>query len=74
MRVKLNRYLEPEQPRLLDVCHTVFICQGIWHYLVLNWGNTAELDVLSWTIAVSVLLEDQTRLNLFDTQCSSVFR
>ncbi|EJD07970.1 uncharacterized protein FOMMEDRAFT_101388 [Fomitiporia mediterranea MF3/22] len=39
---------------LLDFVHTVFICQGIWHYLVLGWGNQAELDHLTWTVGASI--------------------
>ncbi|KLO06657.1 hypothetical protein SCHPADRAFT_837763 [Schizopora paradoxa] len=40
----------------LDVVHTVFICQGIWHYLVLNWGNLGELDHLTWTVGMSIAI------------------
>jgi len=40
----------------LDIVHTVFICQGIWHYLVLNWGNIGELDHLTWTVGMSIAI------------------
>jgi len=40
----------------LDMVHTVFICSGIWHYLVLNWGNLAELDHLTWTVGMSIAI------------------
>lgn len=43
-----NAYNQLTSARALDVVHTVFICQGIWHYLVLNWGNLGELDHLTW--------------------------
>ncbi|KAL5483127.1 hypothetical protein ACEPAI_8356 [Sanghuangporus weigelae] len=38
---------------LLDLVHTVFICQGIWHYLVLSWGNLSELDHLTWYVCLN---------------------
>lgn len=38
----------------LDLVHTIFICQGIWHYLVLNWGNLDELNHITWTVASSI--------------------
>ncbi|OCB85113.1 hypothetical protein A7U60_g7738 [Sanghuangporus baumii] len=38
----------------LDLVHTVFICQGIWHYLVLSWGDLSELDHLTWMVGASI--------------------
>lgn len=42
------RLLTEYVSRLFDLVHDIFICQGIWHYLVLNWGNKEELDHLTW--------------------------
>jgi len=41
---------------ILDLIHTIFICQGIWHYLVLSWGDKEELDHLTWTVAMSIAI------------------
>ncbi|THH04858.1 hypothetical protein EW145_g5217 [Phellinidium pouzarii] len=38
---------------ILDLVHSIFICEGIWHYLVLDWGDVAELNNLYWAVAVT---------------------
>ncbi|KAL5504744.1 hypothetical protein ACEPAH_7407 [Sanghuangporus vaninii] len=42
--------------RILDFIHTILVCQGIWSYLILNWGDLDVLDQLNWTIAVSIVI------------------
>ncbi|KAL5483128.1 hypothetical protein ACEPAI_8357 [Sanghuangporus weigelae] len=37
--------------RILDFIHTVLVCQGLWSYLILNWGNLDVLDQLNWSVA-----------------------
>ncbi|KAL5512599.1 hypothetical protein ACEPAG_3252 [Sanghuangporus baumii] len=41
---------------ILDFIHTILVCQGIWSYLILNWGNLDVLDQLNWTIAASIIV------------------
>ncbi|KAH8115394.1 hypothetical protein DFH11DRAFT_1507892 [Phellopilus nigrolimitatus] len=40
--------------RILDLIHSVFICQSVWHYLVLSWGDLDELDHLTWLASIAV--------------------
>lgn len=40
----------------LDILHTIFICQGIWHYLVLSWGDISELDHITWSVGFSIAI------------------
>ncbi|KAL5532060.1 hypothetical protein ACEPAF_5624 [Sanghuangporus sanghuang] len=42
--------------RILDFIHTILVCQGIWNYLILNWGDLDALDQLNWTIALSIVI------------------
>jgi hypothetical protein len=41
--------------RFLDMCHTTFIWISIWDCFISHFGDIARIDVIPWSIAVTVV-------------------
>ncbi|KIJ09632.1 hypothetical protein PAXINDRAFT_172429 [Paxillus involutus ATCC 200175] len=41
---------------LLDTAHTALVCASIWIYLIENFGDTAKIDMIPGTLAMTVAL------------------
>ncbi|KAJ6601036.1 hypothetical protein DFH09DRAFT_1126555 [Mycena vulgaris] len=40
----------------LDTLHTAFIWAAMWEFLIGNYGDTAKIDFIPWSIALTVIL------------------
>jgi hypothetical protein len=39
----------------LDTCHTICIWLSLWSYFIENYGNLPEINMIHWSLALSVL-------------------
>ncbi|TFK32561.1 hypothetical protein BDQ12DRAFT_616846 [Crucibulum laeve] len=57
--------------RVLDFCHSGFICAAMWDYFIINFGNASEIDSIPlWVIILSVLFT--AILTLFVHRCAGI--
>ncbi|SJL17920.1 uncharacterized protein ARMOST_21490 [Armillaria ostoyae] len=50
----------------LDICHTTFIWISIWDCFIIHFGDIGRIDVIPWSIAVTVV---ETALLTFLVHC-----
>lgn len=51
---------------MLDLMHTMLICASIWYYFVTYFGDLGRIEVIPWSIPVTVLL---TAIITFSVHC-----
>jgi len=40
----------------LDILHTGFVCASVWYYLIQHFGDIARINVIPWSVAVTVAI------------------
>ncbi|KAL0955511.1 hypothetical protein HGRIS_001750 [Hohenbuehelia grisea] len=40
---------------LLDICHSSFVVTAVWSYLIKNYGNSATIDHIPWSIPMTIV-------------------
>ncbi|PPQ92881.1 hypothetical protein CVT25_009768 [Psilocybe cyanescens] len=38
----------------LDFCHTIFITTALWDHLIAHFGDTARIDYIPWSLAITI--------------------
>ncbi|TFL03318.1 hypothetical protein BDV98DRAFT_564011 [Pterulicium gracile] len=53
---RLNTQLMVLATWVLDLVHTIFVGMGVWHYTIAHFGNYAEVEIIHWTIAMTIVV------------------
>jgi len=55
----------------LDTLHSGFVCASVWYYLIESFGDTASIDFIPWSLALTIAI---TAILTFLVHCFFVHR